>query len=214
MKMGYYRIAKTVFYKFRAQDVVINLYGTTQWSEVMLEKHDMRRHWDFFELWLDRMLNQINLHLHGYKWRARLGDLNHAQRVHMNCWSRKELSQVFFFFLSLALIDNDSKCSKIQTTKEIFDSVQRSNVCIWNWMINGLAVHELARDTIKVFTKMAAENVLPDSITFLGVLTACSHCGAVTEGHKYFDLMRNRYSIMESLWIHGRSSGSSWACRR
>ncbi|KAJ6866519.1 hypothetical protein NC652_037920 [Populus alba x Populus x berolinensis] len=114
----------------------------------------------------------------------------------------------------LLLINNDSKCSKIQTTKEIFDSVQRSNVCIWNWMINGLAVHELARDTIKVFTKMAVENVLPDSITFLGVLTACSHCGAVTEGHKCFDLMRNRSSIMESLWIHGRSSGSSWACRR
>ena len=26
MKMGYYRIAKTVFYKIRARDVVINLY--------------------------------------------------------------------------------------------------------------------------------------------------------------------------------------------
>lgn len=93
------------------------------------------------------------------------------------------------------MIDIDSKCSKIQTTKEIFDSVQRSNVCIWNWMINGLAVHELARDTIKVFTKMAVENVLPDSIAFLGVLTACSHCRSVTEGHKYFDLMRSRCSI-------------------
>ena len=105
-------------------------------------------------------------------------------------------------------------CSKIQTTKEIFDGVQRNNVCIWNAMISGLAVHGRALDAIKVFTKMEVENVLPDSITFLGVLTAFSHCGAVTEGHKYFVLMRNRSSIMESLWIHGRSSGSSWACRR
>ena len=66
------------------------------------------------------------------------------------------------FILSSALIDIDSKCSKIQTTKEIFDSVHRRNVCIWNWMINGLAVHELARDTISLH-----EDVLLDSITFL-----------------------------------------------
>ncbi|KAG6747286.1 hypothetical protein POTOM_049682 [Populus tomentosa] len=66
------------------------------------------------------------------------------------------------YCLRTALIDIDSKCSKIRTSKEIFDSFQRSNVCIWNWMINGLAVHELARDTISLH-----EDVVLDSITFL-----------------------------------------------
>ncbi|KAL3575552.1 hypothetical protein D5086_023653, partial [Populus alba] len=63
--------------------------------------------------------------------------------------------------------------------------------------------HGLALDAIKVFTKMEVENVLPDSITFLGILTACSHCGLVKEGRKYFDLMRSQYSVQPHIEHYG-----------
>ncbi|KAF2311629.1 hypothetical protein GH714_025353 [Hevea brasiliensis] len=81
--------------------------------------------------------------------------------------------------------------------------LMRSDVSIWNSMINGLAVHGLALDAITLFSRMEEENVLPDSITFLGILTACSHCGLVKEGRKYFDLMKSHYLIQPQLEHYG-----------
>lgn len=131
---------------------------------------------------------------------ARLGALNHAYWVHNLIIEKKiELN----FILSAALIDMYSKCGKIQMAKEVFDTVQRNDVSVWNAMISGVAIHGLAADAIAIFTKMEMFIVLPDSITFLGLLTACSHCGLVEEGRKYFDHMRSRYSIQPQLEHYG-----------
>ncbi|XP_065869617.1 pentatricopeptide repeat-containing protein At5g50990 [Euphorbia lathyris] len=131
---------------------------------------------------------------------ARLGALIHAQWVHDLMTKNKiELN----FILSSALIDMYSKCGRIETAKQVFDSIQRTDISIWNSMINGLAVHGLALDAITIFLKMEEENVLPDSITFVGILTACSHCGLVKEGRKYFDLMMSHYSIEPQIEHYG-----------
>ncbi|XVF11357.1 hypothetical protein REPUB_Repub08aG0020800 [Reevesia pubescens] len=91
----------------------------------------------------------------------------------------------------------------IQTAKEVFNSADRSDVSVWNAMINGLATHGLPFDAIAVFSKMEVENILPDSITFLGILTACSHSGLVEEGRKYFNLMNRQYSIQSQIEHYG-----------
>ncbi|KAI9177323.1 hypothetical protein LWI28_013678 [Acer negundo] len=70
-------------------------------------------------------------------------------------------------------------------------------------MTSGLAIHGLATDAIAIFLKMEVENVLPDSITFIGLLTACTHCGMVEEGRKYFDYMTSRYSMQPQLEHYG-----------
>uniref|UniRef100_A0A2P2QLN7 Pentatricopeptide repeat-containing protein n=1 Tax=Rhizophora mucronata TaxID=61149 RepID=A0A2P2QLN7_RHIMU len=96
-----------------------------------------------------------------------------------------------------------AKCGKIQNAKEVFDTVQHSDVSVWNSMINGLAVHGLPLDAMEVFSKMEGENVLPDSVTFLCLLTAFSHCGLVKEGRQYFDLMQNHYLLQPELVHYG-----------
>ncbi|KAF3443125.1 hypothetical protein FNV43_RR17046 [Rhamnella rubrinervis] len=131
---------------------------------------------------------------------GRLGALNYGQRVHHVMMEKNtELN----FILSSALIDMYSRCGRIQVAVEIFDSVQRNNVCVWNAMINGLAMHGLAFDAITIFSKMDLENVLPDPITFVSLLMACSHCGLVEQGRNYFDLMTSRYSIQPQLEHYG-----------
>ncbi|XP_022730600.1 pentatricopeptide repeat-containing protein At5g50990 [Durio zibethinus] len=131
---------------------------------------------------------------------ARLGACNHALWVH-GVMKEKEIE--LNAILSSALIDMYSKCGRIQTAKEVFNSVDRSDVSIWNAMINGLATHGLPFDAIAVFSKMEVENILPDSITFLGILTACSHSGLVKEGRKYFNLMSSHYSIQPQIEHYG-----------
>lgn len=131
---------------------------------------------------------------------ARLGTLNHALWVH-GLMIEKTIEMNYI--LGAALIDMYSKCGRIQTAKEIFESIPHNDVSIWNAMINGLAIHGLAEDAIGVFSKMEMKNVLPDSITFLGILTACSHCGLVEEGRRYFKLMSVGYSIQPELEHYG-----------
>ncbi|XVF08584.1 hypothetical protein REPUB_Repub07fG0015900 [Reevesia pubescens] len=131
---------------------------------------------------------------------ARLGAINHALWVH-GVLTEKEIE--LNAILSSALIDMYSKCGRIQTAKEVFNSADHTDVSIWNAMINGLATHGLPFDAIAVFSKMEVENILPDSITFLGILTACSHSGLVEEGRKYFNLMSSHYSIQPQIEHYG-----------
>ncbi|XP_030939069.1 pentatricopeptide repeat-containing protein At5g50990 [Quercus lobata] len=131
---------------------------------------------------------------------ARLGALNHAHWVHDQMIQKKiELN----FILSSSLVDMYSKCGAIQTAKQVFESVRRDDVSVWNAMIHGLAIHGLGLDAIAIFSKMEDEHVLPDSITFIGILTACSHCGLVEQGRKHFDLMTSCYSIQPQLQHYG-----------
>lgn len=131
---------------------------------------------------------------------GRLGALDFGQRVH-NVMIEKKIE--LNFILSSALIDMYSRCGRIKVAKEVFDRVPCNNICVWNTMINGLAMHGLAIDAVAVFSKMDLENVLPDGITFVALLTACSHCGLVEQGRSYFDLMTSRYSIQPQIEHYG-----------
>ncbi|KAI4380790.1 hypothetical protein MLD38_006938 [Melastoma candidum] len=107
------------------------------------------------------------------------------------------------FILNAALIDMYSRCGKIQLAREVFDRVPREDVSVWNAMINGLAIHGLGQDAVALFSRMEAECVSPDAITFVSVLTACGCCGLVNEGRQYFHRMKSQYSIDPELEHYG-----------
>lgn len=197
MKIGECDIAKKVFGKMPTKDVV-------SWNSMIggfIKNARFDEALSFFRKMLRSMVEPDKFTFASViTGCARLGALNHALWVH-NLMIEKKIE--LNFILSAALIDMYSKCGKIQIAKEVFDSVKRNNVSVWNSMISGLAIHGLATDVIAIFSRMEMENVLPNAITFIGVLTACSHGGLVEEGRKFFDLMRNRYSIHPQLEHYG-----------
>jgi pentatricopeptide repeat protein len=56
------------------------------------------------------------------------------------------------------------------------------DVVSWSAVISSHAQHGCAREALQFFNKMVDAKVLPNEITFLAVLTACSHGGLVDEG--------------------------------
>lgn len=131
---------------------------------------------------------------------SKLGALKHGKYVHGLMMERRiELN----YILSSALVDLYSRCGRIETAKSIFDTADKTDVSIWNSMINGLAMHGLAADAISVFSAMKGENITPDPVTFIGIITACSHCGLVQQGRKYFDMMKKDFSIQPQLEHYG-----------
>jgi hypothetical protein len=55
------------------------------------------------------------------------------------------------------------------------------NEVLWNDMIAGYAQHGLAIEELRLFERLIRAGTKTDEITFVGVLSACSHVGLVQE---------------------------------
>nr|XP_034591874.1 pentatricopeptide repeat-containing protein At5g44230 [Setaria viridis] len=97
------------------------------------------------------------------------------------------------------LVDMYAKCGLIDKACEVFEEMQEKNVYTYSSMIVGLASHGRANDAIALFNNMVSRAyVEPNHVTFIGVLTACSHAGMVKEGRYYFAQMKDRYGVLPS----------------
>ncbi|KAK1359305.1 pentatricopeptide repeat-containing protein [Heracleum sosnowskyi] len=110
---------------------------------------------------------------------SRLGALELGKWIHIYALRNEiEIDEV----LGSALIDMYSSCGSIVEALQIFKSLQHKNVITWNAMINGFASHGRARDAIDYFWRMEQVGIAASDVTYINVLTACSHAGLVAEG--------------------------------
>ncbi|CAH9102805.1 unnamed protein product [Cuscuta europaea] len=91
--------------------------------------------------------------------------------------------------LSTALVNMYAKCGCIERANEVFEAIPVKDVKAWGSMIYGLAINGQAEGALKSFTRMEDTKVMPNHVTFVGVLVACSHSGLVSEGKKYWSKM-------------------------
>ncbi|KAK2433015.1 pentatricopeptide repeat-containing protein, mitochondrial [Trifolium repens] len=101
--------------------------------------------------------------------------------------------------LGTALVDMYAKCGNISRALQVFEEIPQRNCLTWTAIICGLALHGNAQDAISYFSKMIHVGIMPDEITFLGVLSACCHGGLVEEGRKYFFEMRSKFNLSPKL---------------
>ncbi|KAF8408336.1 hypothetical protein HHK36_007485 [Tetracentron sinense] len=94
-----------------------------------------------------------------------------------------------------ALIDMHAKCGNMEKAFRIFNEIPRPDVFSYSALINGLASHGHGMQALEIFHRMQKENIEPDYITFVGVLTACSHTGLVEDGLRFWESMVKDYRI-------------------
>lgn len=132
---------------------------------------------------------------------AHLGALELGKWIHAFCSKHRLLEKTF---ICNALMEMYAKCGSIDQARQIFSSMRVRDVISWSTMISGLAMHGRAFDAIKLFMEMENDmRVRPNCITFLGLLSACSHAGLVDEGMQYFSSMKNVYSIDPEIEHYG-----------
>ncbi|KAL3843421.1 hypothetical protein ACJIZ3_000824 [Penstemon smallii] len=98
-------------------------------------------------------------------------------------------------FVASALIDMYEKCGHIDHAEALFNNMPFGDTVLWNTIIHGYSQHGQGDKALQAFTTMIDEGVLPDGVTFLGILSACSHMGLVEEGRKHFQSMSELYGI-------------------
>lgn len=94
-----------------------------------------------------------------------------------------------------ALIDMYSKCGSIDDAYEVFQGMKDRNVFSYSSMIVGFAMHGFAKSAIQLFNEMLKTDIKPNGVTFIGVLTACSHGGMVEKGRRIFSTMKAFYGV-------------------
>ncbi|XVE88505.1 hypothetical protein DITRI_Ditri19aG0074500 [Diplodiscus trichospermus] len=111
-----------------------------------------------------------------------------------------------------ALIDMYAKCGRIGDARLVFDLVNERDVVSWNAMISGYSMHGLAKEALEIFQMMQDQGYVPNSLTFVGVLSACSNSGLLSQGQAYFTSMFKDYGIEPCIehyscmvWLLGRS---------
>ncbi|KAJ4837400.1 hypothetical protein Tsubulata_042695 [Turnera subulata] len=104
-----------------------------------------------------------------------------------------------FLSIANALTNAYSKCGTIAYALQCFQSVSEPDVVTWTSLIGAYASHGSPKDCIDIFEKMISSGVRPDRISFLAVLSACSHGGFVNEGLHHFSLMTTDYQIRPDL---------------
>uniref|UniRef100_A0A7C9ELX9 DYW domain-containing protein n=1 Tax=Opuntia streptacantha TaxID=393608 RepID=A0A7C9ELX9_OPUST len=77
----------------------------------------------------------------------------------------------------------------------IFEDMDERDIITWNAVLAGCAHNGLGKDAIQIFNRMVAEGVLPDEMSFLGILCACSRSGLLTEARTYFNSMCEDHGI-------------------
>ncbi|XP_065857722.1 pentatricopeptide repeat-containing protein At3g51320 [Euphorbia lathyris] len=102
----------------------------------------------------------------------------------------------FSLMINTSLIDMYSKCQKVELARRIFDTIVYRNVICWNAMILGHCIHGNPEDGLNLFAEMVhCGAILPDEVTYIGILCACARAGLLTEGRNFFNQMLQKYSI-------------------
>ncbi|KAK9275541.1 hypothetical protein L1049_022808 [Liquidambar formosana] len=94
-----------------------------------------------------------------------------------------------------ALVFMYAKCGDLDLSRRVFNMMPRRDTVSWNTMIIANSMHGNGKEALFLFHKMLDSGVKPNSVTFTGVLSGCSHSRLVNEGLLVFDSMSRDYSI-------------------
>lgn len=124
---------------------------------------------------------------------ASIGAIGKGEQIHARVLkSGFETSQC----ICNALISMYSRCGNIEAASQVFNDMEDRNVISWTSIITAFAKHGFATKAMKMFLEMLEVGVRPNEITYIAVLSACSHAGLISEGWKHFNSMYKEHGIV------------------
>ncbi|PIN01830.1 hypothetical protein CDL12_25653 [Handroanthus impetiginosus] len=127
---------------------------------------------------------------------ADTASLELGQQIHARTL---KLGHVQDIILCSSMIDMYAKCGKLDDSWSFFRKARTSNIVLWSVMISSYARHGWGKEAIHLFELMQNEGIRPNEVSFVGLLSACSHAGLIEEGCKYFKMMIDVYGIQPTI---------------
>jgi pentatricopeptide repeat protein len=131
---------------------------------------------------------------------ASLGALPQGRALHACIEQRLAEEDIY---LGTALLDMYLKCGRVDEATVIFQRMGDRDVRTWTVMIAGLAFNGMGKAALEHFCWMKRDGLRPNSVTYIAVLSACSHSCLLNEGRMYFDEMRLSHKIHPQIEHYG-----------
>ncbi|CAN0916745.1 Pentatricopeptide repeat-containing protein At2g27610 [Linum grandiflorum] len=125
---------------------------------------------------------------------AAMASVQQGKQIH--AWSIKSRKNDALCVCS-ALVTMYAKTGDIDSANQVFVRQQEKerDLVSWNSMISGYAQHGHVNKALEVFREMQVREIEMDGVTFISVISACTHAGLIDQGRKYFDMMMKDYQI-------------------
>ncbi|MQL84475.1 hypothetical protein Taro_016983 [Colocasia esculenta] len=123
---------------------------------------------------------------------ARLASLEHAKQAHAGLVRNGFGLDIV---ANTALVDLYCKWGRMDDARNVFDKMPKKNAISWNALIGGYANHGQGNEAVNMFERMLKEGFVPNHVTFLAVLSACSYSGLFDKGWQYFESMTHKHKI-------------------
>ncbi|KAI3845508.1 hypothetical protein MKW92_033144 [Papaver armeniacum] len=98
-------------------------------------------------------------------------------------------------FVASGLVHMYSKCGNIQSARKVFDAMRHPDLVSWTSLIGGFAQNGRPEEALQYFELLLKSGTKPDHITFVGVLSACTHAGLVDKGIEYFNSISEKHGL-------------------
>ncbi|CAL5043830.1 unnamed protein product [Urochloa decumbens] len=126
---------------------------------------------------------------------TQVGDFALGRQIHLQIQQQGTRADAV---LSNALMDMYFKSGSADLALDVFRAMppSRRNLFCWNTAIAGLGMNGRGEDAVAAFHGMVRDGeVKPDAVTFVAVLSACSHSGLVAVGRELFADMLPVYGV-------------------
>lgn len=101
-------------------------------------------------------------------------------------------------FAVSALVHLYSKCGNTENARRVFSQMPRPDLVSWTSLIVGYAQNGQPDKALRFFELLLKSGTKPDQITFVGVLSACTHAGLVDKGLEYFHSIKEKHGLMHT----------------
>ena len=101
-------------------------------------------------------------------------------------------------FAVSALVHLYSKCGNTENARRVFNQMPRPDLVSWTSLIVGYAQNGQPDEALKFFELLLQSGTEPDQVTFVGVLSACTHAGLVEKGLEYFHSIKEKHGLMHT----------------
>jgi pentatricopeptide repeat protein len=188
-KCGQVAVAQIIFNRMTQRDVVC-------WNSIIsgLAIHSLNEEaFDFFKQMRENgMFPTESSYASMINSCARLSSIPQGRQMHAQVLKDGYDQNVY---VGSALIDMYAKCGNMDDARLFFDCMIAKNIVAWNEMIHGYAQNGFGEKAVELFEYMLTTKQKPDSVTFIAVLTGCSHTGLVDEAIAFFNSMESNYGI-------------------
>ncbi|KAL4373841.1 hypothetical protein AHAS_Ahas05G0122100 [Arachis hypogaea] len=107
-----------------------------------------------------------------------------------------KLSEVDVVCWNSMIAEMYCKCGNVDQARYFFDMMPGKNTVTWNEMIHSYAQNGYCDEAVSDYKDMITSGEKPDDITFVAVLTGCSHSALIDEGVEIFNSMQQRFGVV------------------